>query len=92
MRREFSVNGIRLEAKGQISLFVYDNDCFVIYPYVDNDTYDSDITVFIANAENITDISTGRAISPLYTENGTSAFKLRAQVGKIDAFRITRNS
>ncbi|MBQ9947948.1 MAG: hypothetical protein IJO91_06120 [Oscillospiraceae bacterium] len=92
MRREFSVNGIRLDTKGQISLFVYDNDCFVIYPYVDNDTYDSDITVFIDDAESITDISTGRTISPLYTENGTSAFRLRAQVGKIAAFRITRNS
>ena len=44
------------------------------------------------NADNITNISTGMTINPLYTENGTSAFRLRAQVGKIAAFRITRNS
>lgn len=91
MRKEFAVNGIRLDAKGQISIFVYDNDSFVIYPYVDNDTYDSDITIFISNAQSITRLSDKQVIPPLYTENGEAAFRLRAQVGKIAAYSITRS-
>ncbi len=90
MRREFEVNGIRLDAKGQISIFVYDNDSFVIYPYVDNGTYDSDITVHIRNAESITRLSDGRTIAPRYTENGVAAFRLRAEVGKFVGYSITR--
>lgn len=91
MRKEFAVNGIRLEAKGQISIFIYDNDSFVIYPYVDNGTYDSDITVFIKDAKSITRLSDGRETLPLYTENGEAAFRLRVHVGKFDGFCIKRN-
>ncbi len=91
MRREFAVNGIRLDAKGQISIFVYDNDSFVIYPYVDNNTYDSDITVYIRDAISITRLSDRREIAPLYTEKGEAVFRLRAQVGKFEAYSISRS-
>ncbi|MBP1544864.1 MAG: hypothetical protein J6A16_12280, partial [Oscillospiraceae bacterium] len=91
MRRELCFNGVRLEAKGQISIFHYDNDAFVIYPYVDNDTYDSDITVCIKDAKYITSLSDSRRIEPLYTHNGEAYFKLRAQAGKFSAYSIARN-
>lgn len=91
MRKELCFNGVRLEAKGQISIFHYDNDAFVIYPYVDNDTYDSDITVCIKGAEHITSLSDSRRIEPLYTHNGEAYFKLRAQAGKFSAYSIARN-
>ena len=90
MRREFAVNGIRMDGKGQISLFIYDNDTFVIYPYVDNNTFDSDITVFVKNAESLSPLNGGKEIKPLYTLKGESAFKLRAQSGKFDAYKINR--
>lgn len=91
MRRELCFNGVRLEAKGQISIFHYDNDAFVIYPYVDNGTYDSEITVCIKGAKYITSLSDSRRIEPLYTHNGEAYFKLRAQVGKFSAYSIARN-
>ena len=89
MRKEFAANGIRMDGKGQISLFVYDNDTFVIYPYVDNGTYDSDIMVYIDGAKSISELG-GREILPLYTENGEAAFRLRAQVGKFIGYKINR--
>ena len=90
MRREFAVNGIRLSGKGQISVFAYDNDVFVIYPYVDNNTFDSDITVFIKDAKSIVPFDSEKEILPLYSENGEAAFRLRAMVGKFQGYRINR--
>ncbi|MBQ8195553.1 MAG: hypothetical protein IJZ47_09315 [Oscillospiraceae bacterium] len=89
MRKEFAANGIRMDGKGQISLFIYDNDTFVTYPYIDNGTYDSDIMVYIDGAKSISELG-GREILPLYTENGEAAFRLRAQVGKFIGYKINR--
>lgn len=90
MRKEFAVNGIRMEGKGQISIFAYDNDAFVVYPYVDNNTYDSDITVHIKGAKAIARLSDGKEITPLYEENGEAVFRLRTEVGKFAGYRIIR--
>ncbi len=90
MRKEFSVNGIRIEGKGQISIFAYDNDTFVVYPYVDNNTYDSDVTVHIKNAKTIAKLSDGKEIAPLYIENDEAVFRLRAEVGRFAGYRIIR--
>ncbi|MBQ8177392.1 MAG: hypothetical protein IJ035_10210 [Oscillospiraceae bacterium] len=90
MRKEFAVNGIRIEGKGQISIFAYDNDTFVIYPYVDNNTYDSDITVHIKDAKAVAKLSDGKEILPLYMENDEAVFRLRAEVGKFVGYKIIR--
>ncbi len=90
MRKEFAVNGIRMEGKGQISIFAYDNDTFVVYPYVDNNTYDSDITVHIKNARSVARLSDSKEIAPLYEENGEAVFRLRAEVGRFVGYRINR--
>ncbi len=91
MRKEFTINGIRLGAKPKISIFIYNNDSFVIYPYVDNDTYDSDIMIYICEAKCITRLSDNKTIDPLYIENGEAVFRLRAQVGKFEAYSIIKN-
>ena len=90
MRKEFAVNGIRFDGRPQVSLFAYDNDTFVIYPYVDNNTCDSDAMVYIKGAKSLTDITNGRELLPLYTENGEAAFRIRAQVGRFVGYRIEK--
>ena len=90
MRKEFAGNGIRLSGKGQISIFAYDNDTFVVYPYVDNNTYDSDIKITIENAKAIKNLTNGNEIQPLYTKNNSATFQLRAQVGKFEGYEILR--
>ena len=90
MRKEFSVNGIYIEGDPMISLFAYDNDTFVIYPYADATTKDSDIYLHIANAKAIEDLSTGTVVKPLYEENGESVFCIRATVGKFRGYKIQR--
>ena len=90
MRKEFAVNGISLSGDPMISLFAYDNDTFVIYPYVDADTRDSDIYVHICDAKTIENVTTGEIIAPLYYDKNEAVFCLRATVGKFVGYRIQR--
>lgn len=90
MREEFQVNGIYLSGNPFISLFAYDNDTFVIYPYVDRDTKDSDILVHIKDAKSIESLDYPHAIPPLYMEKDCAVFALRATVGKFSGYRINR--
>ena len=73
-----------------ISLFAYDNDTFVIYPYVDRDTKDSDILVHIKDAKSIESLDYSRPIEPLYYEKDYAVFSLRATVGKFNGYKINR--
>ncbi len=90
MRKEFAVNGIYLTGNPMISLFAYDNDTFVIYPYVDADTRDSDIYVHIKGAANIVNVADGKTIEPLYFDKDEAVFCLRATVGKFVGYQIQR--
>ncbi len=90
MRKEMPVNGIYLTGNPMISLFVYDNDTFVIYPYVDAQTHDSDIYVHIKDAASIENVLNHQVIQPLYQENGESVFCLRATVGKFNGYKVNR--
>ena len=90
MRREFQVNGIRYSGKATISIFLYDNDTFVVYPYVDNNTYDSDVHIYIEGAKSICEIGTNKEILPLYEENGEAVFRLWTTVGKFKGYKINR--
>lgn len=90
MRKEFAVNGIYLTGDPMISLFVYDNDTFVIYPYVDAETRDSDIYVHIKDAASIVNVENGQIIEPLYRKKEEAVFCLRATVGTFCGYQIQR--
>ncbi len=90
MRKEMAVNGIYITGDPMISLFAYDNDTFVIYPYVDADTKDSDIFVHIQDAVSITEVMSGRVIEPLYKEKDEAVFCLRATIGKFVGYKVNR--
>lgn len=90
MRRELCPD-IYLEGGPMVSLFTYDNDTFVLYPYNDRATHDQDIRVHIVGDVKLTDVESGREIEPLYRERGESVFAMRARVGKWQAYRIARS-
>lgn len=90
MRKEFAVNGIYLEGDPMIGMFVYDNDTFVLYPYVDADTRDSDVFIHIEGAKALAIPGMERTIEPLYTKNGEAVFCLRASVGKFACYKVVR--
>ena len=62
MRREFRVNGVYLEGAPMISLFHYDNDSFILYPYLDRETHDTDIFLHVQDAKALTEVVSGKRI------------------------------
>ena len=90
MRKEFAVNGIYMEGDPMIGLFIYDNDTFILYPYVDANTRDSDVFLHIEGAKGLKLPGMERTIEPLYTRNGEAVFCLRASVGKFTCYQVVR--
>lgn len=88
MRRQMRVNGIYLEGEPWVSLFVYDNDTFALYPYVDRNTHDTDVYIHILDASEIIDVLTGVHIKPLYIKDNDSVFRLRARCGIVAGYKI----
>lgn len=90
MRREMSPE-IYLEGGPQVSLFLYDNDTFVLYPYNDRFTQDQDMLLHIAGNVKLEDVESRRKLDPLFVTRGESVFSLRMHVGKWQAYRICRD-
>ena len=78
IRREFPAAKAYLECKAGISLFPYDNDVFIIYPYVTSQAQPSTLYLHILR------------IPPLYSRNGETVFELPAIPGKYELYRIIR--
>ena len=90
MRREFRVNGVYLEGAPMISLFHYDNDSFILYPYLDRETHDTDIFLHVQDAKALTEVVSDKRIEPLYTEAGEAVFRIHAMVGKFRGYHVER--
>lgn len=90
IRKEFALNGVYLEGAAMISLFMYDNDSLILYPYVDRETQDTDIYLHVKDAQALVDVIEGTRIAPLYTRDGEAVFELRANVGTFRGYRIIR--
>ena len=98
IRREFPATGAYLECKAGISLFPYDNDVFIIYPYVTSQAQPS--TLYLHILDEVKELEmpvrkhpiTGEIIRipPLYSRNGETVFELPAMPGKYELYRIIR--
>jgi hypothetical protein len=98
IRREFPAPKAYLECKAGISLFPYDNDVFIIYPYVTSQAQPS--TLYLHILDEVKELEmpvrkhpiTGEIIRipPLYSRNGETVFELPAMPGKYELYRIIR--
>ena len=87
--------GRKQSKDGQTSLFPYDNDAFIIYPYVTSRSQPSTILIHAAGDVEALEMPvrkhpvTGKPfrIEPLYRENGETVFKVRAMPGKYELYR-----
>ena len=92
IRQSFPVQGVWLEGGPRISLFVYDNDTFIVYPYVMDGVQRQVIRVHVEGAEAIRPAPGGKEIKPLYTRDGESVFEIPALPGKFTLYQIIRTS
>ena len=91
IRAAFPVGGVYLESAGEISLFVYDNDAFIVYPYVDEGAQPGICRVHVLGKIEALDMPVrGRSIGPLYTNDTETVFELYTQPGKYEVYAIRR--
>ena len=102
IRQAVPVNGIWMEGPSAVSLFVYDNDTFVVYPYVMDSIPAKEILVHVKGAKALVIPEKsgvcGRfmnkegetRIEPLYTEGEEAVFRLSARSGQYLLYRIER--
>lgn len=94
MRAEFKLNGIWFEGEGNVSIFPYDNDTFILYNYVSSEAYDTDLLVHIKGAASLKMLNNSwwgnGEIKPLYNLGDEAVFRIRAAVGKYAGYKINR--
>ena len=98
IRAEFPAGGAYLECRAGVSLFPYDNDTLILYPYSTSQAQPSTVFLHVeGEAKELEmpvrkDFRTGenRRILPLYTRDGETVFELQAMPGQYELYRIVR--
>ena len=91
LRQAMPVKGVWLEGGARISLFVYDNDTFVVYPYVMDAVQRTVVRLHVKGARALTLPCAGdRRIEPLYCREGEAVFEVEAMPGKFVLYRVER--
>lgn len=97
LHAEFPVGGVYLEAEGQISLFVYDNDTFIVYPYVEWGAQPAYVKVHVTGKASALLLPTqknekgeARRILPLYANDEETVFELYTMPGQYVIYKIER--
>ena len=90
MRQALAVNGIWMEGPSRISLFVYDNDTFIVYPYVMDGVQRTCIRLHVSGAKALEIPVGNRTLEPLYTQHGEAIFEVPAMPGDYMLYRIIR--
>ena len=96
IRSEFPAGGVYLESRAGVSLFPYDNDTFIIYPYSTSQAQPASILVHVAGEAEALEMPVrqnpftgeGFRVEPLYRKNGETVFEIRTTPGRYDLYRI----
>ena len=96
IRAEFPAGRVYLECGSGVSLFVYDNGTFIVYPYVTSQAQPGTIRIHIkGDAEALLmperkDFRTGEnlRILPLYSRYRETVFEVRSNPGVYDLYQI----
>lgn len=89
IRKQCSYGGIWFEGGAMTSVFLYDNDTFVLYRYVDSGVHADGIKLHISGAKVLT--LAGRSIKPLYvTDDGEAVFDIYITPGRYMLGEIQR--
>ena len=90
VRQQFPVNGVWLEGPARISLFIYDNDSFVLYPYVMEGVQRQVVRLHVQGASALNIPGRKRPLEPLYIKNGEAVFEAPAMPGQYTLYQIVR--
>ena len=92
IRQAFPVQGVWLEGGTRISLFVYDNDTLILYPYVMDGVQRQVVRLHVKHAAALIPKPGEREIAPLYTLQDEAVFEVPAVPGKFTLYQIVRDA
>ncbi len=96
IRKAVPVNGIWLEGPSRVSLFVYDNDSVILYPYVMDGVQQTKVRLHVKGGRKLTvkggERPDGREAEPLYVKDGEAVFELPAVPGEYKLYKILREN
>ncbi len=98
IRREFPAAGAYLECRSGISLFPYDNDTLIVYPYATSQAQPATVFLHVTGeAKELLmpvrkDFRTGgpARIAPLFSRDRETVFELRTIPGRYELYQIIR--
>ena len=98
IRREFPAGGVYLECRAGISLFPYDNDAFIVYPYSTSQAQPASILIHVqGDVKELVmpvrkDYLTGEPVrvQALFRKDGETVFEVRTNPGQYELYRIVR--
>ena len=90
IRQAMPVNGIWLEAPAGVSLFIYDNDAFIVYPYVMSASEYRVVRAHVKGAKALTIPTSGRRVEPVAFDGDEAVFELAAKSGEYIIYKIER--
>ncbi len=97
LHAEFPVGGVYLEAEGQMSLFIYDNDSFILYPYVEWGAQPAMARIHVTGKASALVAPTQKngqgkplRILPLYQNEEETVFELYTMPGQYVIYQIER--
>ena len=90
IREALPVNGLWLEGPTRTSLFVYDNDTFVVYPYVMTGARRDSGKLHVRAAKALTVPGFPKPIEPLYVRGEDAVFEVPLMPGRFALYQIQR--
>ncbi len=90
IRAEMAVDGVYMDGKEGISLFVYDNHTLVLYPYVQEGMEPADVEIHLSGKAELTDLQTGQIIPPFRRTERETVFRVFTRPGKYRAYKYQR--
>ncbi|MBQ6646419.1 MAG: permease [Clostridia bacterium] len=90
IRRELS-DRVYIDAASGTSLFTYDNDSFIVYPYVTSAAQPDTIRIHVkGDVRALNAPLNQKCIAPLYKKNNETVFELRTQPGEYVLYKIVK--
>ena len=90
IRQQFPVGGVWLEGDNRVSLFVYDNDTFIVYPYVMEGVQRQVVQLHVKGAKALDEPVQGKRLESKYTNGDEAVFEVPAMPGQYVIYRIVR--
>ena len=90
IRQAMPVNGAWMECPAGVSLFAYDNDAFIVYPYVMSAAQYRVVKLHVAGAKALVNPVTGARLEPVYFDGDEAVFELAAKSGEYALYKVER--